>query len=291
MKKKATKKVIAQKEIIAPKKIVDRRDIPDILTIKYLKDYEVSIAEFPENKKAEFLEHLLECLSIIKNYAENPTTANYKLYADKENAFLKKHGKRLKMYRQTRMHLYYGDHHVLVEKGVYTNDEWNALSTEKQRLSKDEFIRFIDFCQSRISLYREYMWASQAPEDEREENLAGKNPIIEKTGKKRKINRNPNDKMTCLSQEQTSLLVYFLQQGRVFLNENYLDDKEIGSAIQILTGYSENTLRTSIGGISKIHSIVNLKEIDKLLEGIKKTVEQAIKELSPKKSSPLQEGS
>jgi hypothetical protein len=272
-------------DVLTEKKQVDRRRVSSLLARKYMKDYETSLAEFPDNKKVEFLEHLLECLDIIEVYVTNPSTENWKAYANKENTFLKKHGKRLKMYNQNRMYLYYTNDLVLIEKDIYTTDEWNALDGDMQALRPEEFEDFIDLCRRSLYLERHYLLLQQIPEDEREENLAGKNPNFtqEKTDKRRKITRDANDKMTCLSQEQTSLLVYFLQQEKVFLRGNYLYAKEIGSALEILTGYSENTIRTSIGDVSKIHSIVNLKEIDKLFGRMKTTVEQTIKELSPKK--------
>ncbi|HEX7413657.1 MAG TPA: hypothetical protein VF411_06380 [Bacteroidia bacterium] len=291
MKKKATKKTIAPKEIIASKKIIERNRVPAFLSRKYMQDCEASLIDFPDDKKVEFLEHLLECFDVIESYFASPTTANYKIYVNKENAFLKKHGTRLKMYRQLNMYRYYGDNTILVEKGIYTADEWNALGKE-QKLNADEYAEFIDLYRSRLYLERDVFLLRQNPEDEREENLAGKNLHLaqEKTGRKRKITRDANDKMTCLSQEQTALLINLLQQERVFLKGNHLSAKEIGTALEILTGYSENTIRLSIGNISATHSIINLKEINKLLGRMKTTIEQTIKELSPKKP-PLQEGS
>lgn len=265
----------------APTKRIDRRDVPILLAEKYLKDYEASITEFPEDKRVEFLDHLIECLGIIKNYAEKPTEENYKVYADKENAFLKKHGKRLKMYRQTRMYLYYGDHHVLIEKGIYSADEWNALSTAKQRLSTDEFIDFILFCRARIYLDRDFLWASQAPEDEREGNSHKEvkeslNGIANQ--RKRKITRDAHDKLTSLNQEQTALLVHYLQQEKVFLKGEHLNDKEMGTAFEILTGYSQHTLRQTLGKFTKSISKENLKEIDNLLTRLKIAIGKDLKE-------------
>lgn len=121
-------------------KKINRHSIPALLAKKYQKDYEASIAEFPLNKKIEFVEHLMECMDVIEVYLSNQTKENWKTYVKKENTFLKKHGNRLKVYRQKKMYLYYGDSSVLVEKEIYTVDEWNALREGQQKLSPQELL-------------------------------------------------------------------------------------------------------------------------------------------------------
>ena len=263
---------------------VDRRSIPSLLARKFIKDYQVSVVEFPENQKEEFLEHLLGCLDIVENYIASPTEENYRIYADKENAFLKKHGKRLKMYRQTRMYLYYGDHGLLVEKQIYTVDEWNSFAKDKQRLSKEEFADLFHLCRNSLYLEREYLWLSQNPEDESADKETNKsketseplNGVSDFPKFKRfKGGRKPFDNLTCLNQEQTALLMYYLQHENVFLKSHYLDDTTMGIAFEILTGYSFNTLRQKVGKYTKSKTPENVKEISKLLTRLKTALDEA----------------
>jgi hypothetical protein len=236
------------------------------------------------------LEHLLECFDIIEKYFANPTPENYKVYANKENAFLKKHGNRLKIYRQTRMYLYYGDHGLLIEKDIYTPDEWNALGKE-QRLSADEYAEFIDLCRSRLYLECDFFLLRQNPEDERgteeknkpkeaSEILNGSNDLPAVKGISFK--REAHDKLTSLNQEQTALLMHYLQQERVFLKGENLNDKNMSIAFEILTGYSYNTLRQTVGKYAKSISKENLEEILRLLAHLTTAVE---KDLEKNKSS------
>ena len=281
MKKKATKKTIAPKEIIASKKIIERNRVPAFLSRKYMQDCEASLIDFPDDKKVEFLEHLLECFDIIEKYFANPTPENYKIYANKENAFLKKHGTRLKMYRQLNMYRYYGDNTILVEKSIYTADEWNALGKE-QKLNADEYAEFIDLCRSRLYLERDVFLLRQNPEDEREVGEKNKSkelsePLNEvntlQSFKKFKGKREANDKQSCLNQEQTALLMYYLQHEGVFLKGDNLDDKTMSIAFEILTGYSFNTLRQTVGKFAKSRTPENLKEIDRLLTRLKTAID------------------
>lgn len=261
---------------------VNRRFVPSLLAKKYRQDYEASVAEFPQDKKIEFVEHLLECLDIIETYIASPTKENWKIYATKENAFLKKHGKRLKIYSQKNMYLYYGDPTVLAEKNIYTTEEWNSLDGEQQQLSPKEFASFVHYCRNILYHEREFLLLEQSPEDEREEKNANETltGTFGKQAKKGKIKREAQDNKTCLSQEQTVLLIYYLQQEGVLLKDENLRDTDAGIAFEILTGYSENTLRQNLGKFKSnpYHNKTNLKEIDNLLTRIKIAIGKALKE-------------
>jgi hypothetical protein len=257
-----------------------RHLIPLLLARRYRKDYEVAVAAFPRDKRVELAEHLLECLDIIESYISNPTAENWKIYAQKENLFLKKHGKRLKIYRQKNMYLYYGDNAVLIEKEIYTTKEWNALDSEQQKLSKEEFTTFIRICRSILFNERDLLLLEQNPEDETEEkntkdplNGAASQPL-----KRFNVKREAQDKLTCLSQEQTVLLMYYLQQERVFLKDEYLKDMDAGKAFEILTGYSQHTLRQNLGKFYLFQNKQNLKEIDHILTRLKIAIDRALKE-------------
>lgn len=240
-----------------------------------MKDYEASVAEFPEDKKIEFIEHLLECLDIIDTYISNPSKENWDVYAKKETDFLKKHGKRLAVYRQKKMHLYYGNN-VLVEKDIYTIEEWNALSPEKQTLSPKELSSFVYLCRNSLCNERDYLLLAQSPADEKEEGKASAASI--EISRKGRIKREAHDKLTALSQEQTVLLMFYLQQEKVFLRGEYLTDMDAGKAFEILTGYSQHTLRQNLSKALLYQNKTNLKEIDHLLNRMRIAVDKALKE-------------
>jgi hypothetical protein len=96
--------------------------------------------------------------------------------------------------------------------------------------------------------------------------------------KKGKIKRESQDKLTCLSQEQTVLLMSFLQQERIFLKDEYLNKKDAGIAFEILTGYSQHTLRQNLSNAKDYQNKTNLKEIDNFLTRLKIAMDKALKE-------------
>ncbi|MGZ4049793.1 MAG: hypothetical protein ACXVNN_10545, partial [Bacteroidia bacterium] len=206
----------------------------------------------------------------------NPTDENWKIYADKQDAFLVKHGKRLKMYRQLNMYHYFDFHLVLVEKRIYTPEDWNALSIEEQELSLQEYTSFVYFCRNLLSSDRNYLLLAQTPEDEREEKQH--NNLLGLVKTKGKAKRQVNDKLTCLNQEQTVLLIHYLKQARVLLKDENLNNVDAGIAFEVLTGYSKNTIRNTLGKYDLYHTKENLMEVENLLNRLQIAVKKALKE-------------
>ena len=86
---------------------------------------------------------------------------------------------------------------------------------------------------------------------------------------KRKIKRDANDKLTVLNLEQTVLFISYLQKERFILPNEYLSDKTIAEAFELLTGYSPHTIRQSLGKYPNFINKSNSKELDLLIEKIK----------------------
>ena len=81
--------------------------------------------------------------------------------------------------------------------------------------------------------------------------------------------REAQDKLTCLNQEQTVLLIYYLQKEKALFRDEYLSDLDAGRAFEILTGYSQHTLRQNLGKYHLYQNKANLKELDDLLTRLK----------------------
>jgi hypothetical protein len=272
---------MSKKPYIEPKaERVDRQFVPDLLARKYMKDYEACLVDFPDSKKIDLLEHLLGCLDIFERYVADPTPENWKTYSDKEDAFLKTHGNRLQKYYQKKIPIYYGGNQALVEKEIYTVEEWNELGI-RQKLSPEEFAHFIPSCRRVLQLDKHFLLLYQAPEDEKvtekitKENLSGIPNV--KDGKIKK--RGAQDNLTRLTQEQTVLFTHFLQKERFFLDESNIQTTDLGKAIEILTGYSQHTIRQDFKKFKTYHTKINLKEISDLLTKLQMAVNKAYKEI------------
>lgn len=85
---------------------------------------------------------------------------------------------------------------------------------------------------------------------------------------KGKPKRQAGDKTTVLSQEQTTVLIHFLKEAKIIHRGEYLTNKEAGEAFSILTGYSADTIRQTLGSqeIEKICTKENLIEVENSLK-------------------------
>jgi hypothetical protein len=89
------------------------------------------------------------------------------------------------------------------------------------------------------------------------------------SGKRRgRINRRAEDNITSLNREQTILLIQYLKQAGVFLKDEYLTDLDAGKAFELLTGYSQNTLRQDLGKFYQFQSKENLKKLHQTLSQV-----------------------
>lgn len=91
--------------------------------------------------------------------------------------------------------------------------------------------------------------------------------------------RRKNDNLTALNQEQIVLLFQYLEERKVFLPD--ITDTKIAAAINILTGYSINTVRPDLGKYSTFENHDNLRKVNNLLAELSKLV----KDRYPGKSS------
>ncbi|HRE74306.1 MAG TPA: hypothetical protein PK637_14205 [Flavobacteriales bacterium] len=99
-------------------------------------------------------------------------------------------------------------------------------------------------------------------EKKKQENLPAK---IKTKGKPK---RQAGDKATELSQEQTTVLIHYLKEAKIIHRGEYLTNKEAGEAFSILTGYSADTIRQTLGKqeLDKICTPENLTAVQKSLQ-------------------------
>ena len=99
---------------------------------------------------------------------------------------------------------------------------------------------------------------------------------------KGRIKRGANDNLTVLNQRQTALFIHFLQQSRIILKDEYLNNTEAGQAFAVLTGYSADSLRQELGAdkLSKAAK-KDLEKLYNILIKLEKLIDSRIKESKP----------
>ncbi len=92
--------------------------------------------------------------------------------------------------------------------------------------------------------------------------------------------RTGDDKLTVLNQEQTVLLIHYLQKAKVFYQGDFLTNKQAGQAFHILTGYSADTIRLKLGSneLDLINSKKNLTDLHNLFIKISNLISNELKD-------------
>lgn len=93
------------------------------------------------------------------------------------------------------------------------------------------------------------------------------------------IKRERDDNLTRLNQEQTALLIYCLQNTKIILKDEFLNNKEAGQAFSVLTGYSAETLRQNLkkSEMARIATLKNIDAVSTALKDIQKFIRDEIK--------------
>jgi hypothetical protein len=99
--------------------------------------------------------------------------------------------------------------------------------------------------------------------------------------KKGVIRRMQNDSVTCLSQEQTVLLFSMLQQIGIFMKDEYLTDADAGKAFEILTGYSQNTIRQKLARYTEFATLQNLLALKQTIAQVTNIINETLKGAHP----------
>jgi len=240
----------------------------ELLTTLYMADYKKAIKNFTPKFVVEFTDHLLACLDLGETYLKDSTDENWKLYYTKETDFLKKHGSTLHEYWQLNMYRYFGSEIIFAERDDAFNVPYNNFPPEHQSPNQQDFLDFVKHTRRILEMERDIWLLRQEPLQEGLGNVTPVTKEVEARTSRGKIKRGPNDTFTSLSQEQTVLLLYYLQKERAFLKDEYLDATDAGIAFEILTGYSHNTIRQKLSKFNHYQTPENFKALTDLFSRI-----------------------
>lgn len=198
-----------------------------------------------------------------------------------------KDGKRCRVYYDTWMPLYIGprnrfydhffayqlkhtdllkvDEFLAFQLRKYHNDNFTAFA----RLLKLIVRKFADVVIPEKTVVTIQEWVA----DREQENLSG--PGASK--KHGRINRRADDNVTSLNREQTILLIQYMKESGVFLKDEYLTDADAGKAFELLTGYSQHTLRQDLGKYYQFQSKENLKKLHQVLTVLAGQIDKQLK--------------
>ena len=249
--------------------MIHRSSISSRLAQKFLNDYTAVMKHYKTEEQIELTKFLQNIFSIYLAEEESEA-AKIKWIEEKLESLKKKYGKKFKAYHSGQLHRYF--HFDIVLMKVYTTEEFNNL--KEQSLTKQERKGFLAMGNNALQHSLDDLYLESEPE----ETATPIGTITSGKSKQGKVKREANDKRTCLSQDQTVLLMHYLQQERVILRDEHLSDLDAGRAFEILTGYSQHTLRQNLSDVHKNKNNENLRTIDHILTRLKIAIGKDLKE-------------
>lgn len=236
---------------------------------KFGKALSVSMQGFSWQEKADFIEALMGYIQALQKGGEDAP----EFFTEK---LMKAFRSKLKPAADTQLLKHLDKGFALVEFGIISNEIFNSLPPGEQGMTEEEYQNYLGNALRvlKTEQYFHYVYQSDKEESTAQDSLQG-------TAIKGRIQRAAGDNLTKLNQEQTSLFIDYLKQGRVVLRDEYLNDKQAGLAFHILTGYSAETLRIkqSAKEIAKIKNKENLTEIYNALTQLTILIGNDIKQL------------
>lgn len=222
---------------------------------KFSKDYEKSLEGFLPDEQIHITDTLL---AILECYKQN--SIDYKQAQKIQDELLKEYRKRLNNYKNMAPSEYFGEESVKhldlqYDLDVENKGEGENFFTEQERKN------FLTRAEILLKNNKRMLYLQTEPKTESDEENLGS---IKTKGKSK---REAEDSVTALNQEQTALLIHFLQQTKIILKDEALNNKEAGQAFSVLTGYSADTLRQTIGKpeIERIATKKNLTQLHNVL--------------------------
>ncbi len=130
------------------------------LSKSVLKDIEAVLTHYNPEQKIELTEHFIKLFDELLEYAETKDFIEpLKQFTNRELELLKKYRHAYKPYEEKQFATLFDFSSILLEKGYYTPEEFNALTKEEQKLKDEDVIAFCNYMNRELSdkLYDLYL--------------------------------------------------------------------------------------------------------------------------------------
>jgi len=159
-------KELTAKESVKERKVIPRHQAQIFLAIKFLKDYGETMKHFPLEHQIEITEHLMGLIELMEKNLKEDDEAIYYEYLRRESALLKKYGKTLKPFIEKSFCQYFYFEFALIQKGIYTQQEYDSFFPEQKFFSIDEAFDYHQLCLAGLNHSRNLLYLQREPEFE-----------------------------------------------------------------------------------------------------------------------------
>ncbi len=141
-----------------------RDQVVPLLIKQFVLDYHEGTKGYEFPVKLELTEHLLVSVGLMLLYAQRNNEAVYEHYVELEDELLRKYRKALKPYFVKQFFKYFWFDEVLLEKKIYTKEEFNRIAPDWRRLTLTEITEFVSRCQDILFHLRAVIYLQMEPE-------------------------------------------------------------------------------------------------------------------------------
>ena len=242
------------------------------LVLKFSESLKKSTTEYTWQEKSDFLDVMIQFVELI----ETDPGEGSRFFTEK---IMKPFKTKLQKPIREKLFKFFNQELAWSELEIIDAQAFNSMQ-ENQGMSDEEYEAFLHNASRilRTEQYHHFIYQQDEQSGTESESLG---VAISTKGRPQ---RSAGDNLTKLNQEQTALLIHFLKTGRLILKNEYLTDKAAGLAFNILTGYSPNSLRTSLSEkeITMLHTKANLTEVYNALTNVTLLIKN---ELNPPKKT------
>lgn len=202
----------------------------------FSKEYEKSLEGFSTEEQIHLTDTLLammECYSKKRIDFDKVQKLQEELY--------KKYGSRLVNYSNLNLTEYFAEESLKHIDLQYEMKAKNIITGKT--FTKTQREQFLTRAEILLNNYKRMLYLSAEPATGNKEEEIEKGVPLKTKGRPR---REPDDNFTLLNQEQTALLITYLQEAKIIFKGSYLTNKQAGEAFSVLTGYSADTLRQTL---------------------------------------------
>lgn len=154
----------------------------DVYLTNYLgKKIDAVLNHYDTEQKIELAEHLLLTFDDLLEYFKTSEEQVYLKYADRENALLKKYGKKFKPFSELSLYKFFDFDNILSETDYYTSKEFNSLSDGERALSEANIKELVNTMKRRLHGIVYYLYLEREPQFEtKEKELSGTKEATDK---------------------------------------------------------------------------------------------------------------
>lgn len=214
---------------------IRRIQLPQLLLQRFIRDFNEILNHYSEENKISITKHLINVVELQRKYLIEQDASSFLEYRELELSLLEKYGKALKPYRDKKFYIFFDSELVLSGKGIYSEQEYNSLSSDEQKLSLNDMKKFLITANNALRRELEQLFFN---------NVGTQNSVND--NKELLLNGKPKDETDKeVTKARQLLAVYYLLKTIGIEHRESNSVSAIARFIHLVTGTKFSTIQNS----------------------------------------------